>query len=219
MGYNHHSTLPFLVAYAIFGVLHELAHLATASWLLNQTSGSPPTRLGVGAMLDAALRAALGRYSLIEVNNEQAREARLIVHAGWIFSLSLAIVCHLLHILARNRQEISSHHVMQATRNHGKNIFLHPALPMAAYITAIEAIVTDLLGFTPIHPYLQDSTRLICFCGNFGVLLLNPSWLSIDGGRTALDILEKMVNVTMMRGTFPFTRDLICAYCITYTVH
>ena len=97
-------------------------------------------------------------------------------------------------------------------RNNGKKgvfntrvmkVFLDPAIPIVAYITALEAIVTDLFGFTPIQ-YLDDKTAdssiIICFCGNFGILLLNPSWLSIDGGRTALDVLEKMINVTMMRG-------------------
>jgi hypothetical protein len=76
---------------------------------------------------------------------------------------------------------------------------------MGIFLNPMEAIVTDLLGFIPIHPHnhqdpSSSSHFIMCFCGNFGVLLLNPSWLSIDGGRTALDILEKMVNATMMRG-------------------
>jgi len=103
-------------------------------------------------------------------------------------------------------------------------LFHSPILPIAAYITAMEAISTDLFGFIPAnyhnhppseHPHLQyhhldyidddgnHHHRLLllrCFCGNFGVLLLNPSWLAIDGGRTALDVLEKMITVTMMRG-------------------
>lgn len=41
---------------------------------------------------------------------------------------------------------------------------------------------------------------VVMFCGNFGVLLINSSWVNVDGGKRALDILEKMIEVTMMRG-------------------
>ena len=44
------------------------------------------------------------------------------------------------------------------------------------------------------------SSSLLFFCGNFGILLINSSWVNIDGGKAALDMLEKMVEVTMMRG-------------------
>lgn len=81
---------------------------------------------------------------------------------------------------------------------------------MAAYITAIEGISTDLLGWTPHHYHrhhyyenISDDNSycyLTFFCGNFGILLLNPSWLSVDGGRTALDVLEKMVSLNKRRG-------------------
>lgn len=211
--HRHHQTLSLLTAYVVFGVLHELAHLATASWLLQPSSGGPTAvddsaaGMTVVDLLGAAIRAVIGRYSLVQVsasgnNDKEAEEARMVIlHAGWMFSLALAIVCHLLYIINRNKRNVRVESSM--------NIFIRPTLPIAAYVTAMEAIVTDLLGFTPIHPYLPDSSRLICFCGNFGVLLLNPSWLSIDGGRTALDVLEKMVNVTMMRGMFPSALSFI----------
>ena len=48
----------------------------------------------------------------------------------------------------------------------------------------------------------SSSNTLFFFCGNFGVLLINSSWINIDGGKKALDMLEKMVEVTMMRGKF-----------------
>ena len=38
------------------------------------------------------------------------------------------------------------------------------------------------------------------FCGNFGLIVINSAWTSKDNGRHALDLLERMVNVTMMRG-------------------
>ena len=51
---------------------------------------------------------------------------------------------------------------------------------------------------------MNESRGLLFFCGNFGILLINPSWVNIDGGKTALDMLEKMVEVTMMRGKFEY---------------
>lgn len=48
----------------------------------------------------------------------------------------------------------------------------------------------------------SSSPSLLFFCGNFGILLINASWINIDGGKKALDMLEKMVEVTMMRGTY-----------------
>ena len=192
----HSQTLSLLAAYAACGALHELAHLAAAAYLL------PPGAIGIdsaGDLVRAALRAVLGRYSVVELPSEEDRDeaAAAILRAGWMFSLLLAAGCHWLHVVAR---EGGGAKCIGRKQSHIVDIFRHPTLPLAAYVTAIEAIATDLFGLVPIHPYYQDASRLVCFCGNFGVLLLNPSWLSIDGGRTALDVLEKMVNVTMMRG-------------------
>ena len=161
------STL--LLAYILFGTLHELAHLTAASWLSSDETSA------IGLLL-GALKSSLGRVSIID-QDATRWEQSAIRYSGWIGSVVLAIMVHL---LAPNGAR---------------------AARMAATVTALEAITTDLLGFTPVH-LLHDHTasRLVLFCGNFGVLLLNPSWLSIDGGRTALDVLEKMVNVTMMRG-------------------
>jgi len=44
------------------------------------------------------------------------------------------------------------------------------------------------------------STTIPFFCGNFGIILINSSWINVDGGKRALDMLEKMIEVTMMRG-------------------
>lgn len=210
---RHHQTFFLLIVYIICGALHELAHLSVASWLIPSSSSSVSSV--ADSTLGTLLRAVLGRYSLIELTvseyhdlsndaavEEEERARWIITHAGWIFSLSLAISCHLLHAMIARRRAVS---LEKNASLWLMDIFQQPAVPIVAYITALESIVTDLFGFVPIHPYLvqQNSSHhkyLICFCGNFGVLLLNPSWLSIDGGRQALDILEKMVNVTMMRG-------------------
>ena len=61
--------------------------------------------------------------------------------------------------------------------------------------------MTDLLGFVPASWYDGHAEgQMILYCGNFGVILLNSAWINVDGGKTALDVLEKMVEVTMMRG-------------------
>jgi hypothetical protein len=65
---------------------------------------------------------------------------------------------------------------------------------LAASLVALEALSTDLLGLVP-----TISSHKILFCGNFGIILLHKAWSS-NGGTSALDILEKMVQVTMMRG-------------------
>jgi hypothetical protein len=226
------TTLSLMTAYVVFGVFHELAHLAAASWLLpsqsfafgrpsplDASSSSTGGRRPASSLLRDAARAVLGRYSLIRIpasDFDQDATVWAIRRAGWVCSLALAAVCHLLHVTARRRrsdprfkEERSPNTIVRKLLAwfNGMSIFLNPAVPFAAYVTAMEAIATDFLGFIPIHPHdrLDSSSAhnfIICFCGNFGVLLLNPSWLSVDGGRTALDILEKMVNVTMMRGTF-----------------
>jgi len=180
---NQYKTLFLLVVYLICGLLHEAAHISVASLFYNQLEFgvSPPS---VGILL---LQAVFGRYSILHLSSEEHHD--IIRHAGWIFSILLAIGCHLLHNYRRTTKN--------DTDDKGSSILGN--MTMVAYIVAFEAIVTDLLQLTPMHTAMQKDS-IICFCGNFGILLLNPSWLSIDGGRTALDVLEKMVNVTMMRG-------------------
>jgi hypothetical protein len=122
-----------------------------------------------------------------------AAAASLIRHSGWIISVTIAILCHLLY---KRQQQQQTHRLLIS--------IISPSVVLAAYITAIEGISTDLLGWTPHHDSLwyttnnnnnnSSSSYLTFFCGNFGILLLNPSWLSVDGGRTALDVLEKMVS-------------------------
>ena len=67
-----------------------------------------------------------------------------------------------------------------------------------ASIVAVESITTDLFGWTPV--FVFPAGCFVAWCGNFGLVLLNPMWINVDGGRTALEVLEKMVEVTMMRG-------------------
>ena len=75
---------------------------------------------------------------------------------------------------------------------------------LAAYATALDGISTDLLGLIPAmisqSTSADASTTIPFFCGNFGIIIINSAWINTDGGKKALDILEKMVEVTMMRG-------------------
>ena len=228
------TTITLVLAYAAFGVLHEVSHLAVASWLfpsssLQQQSSSVISvsnndNSGWNSFARDAARAILGRYSLIQIPavesntdyyyNATAVAVRVIRHAGWMFSLALAVICHLLHVSVRKRRgrsepcdDNNKSAIVYFVDNVLSILFHNRTIIFAAYVTAMEAIMTDLFGFVPSmdhrppHDNLESrDSILICFCGNFGILLLNPAWLSIDGGKTALDILEKMVNVTMMRG-------------------
>ena len=81
---------------------------------------------------------------------------------------------------------------------------------VAAYLTALDAIATDLFGIPKIsilagmnpqgYSFSEEFNSLVILhCGNFGVILLHGAWFE-NGGRYAFDILEKMIQVTMMRG-------------------
>jgi hypothetical protein len=75
---------------------------------------------------------------------------------------------------------------------------------------ALEALSTDLLQWRVLLPTTTltatttttDGTGVVFFCGNFGIILLHHWWLSDykNGRPSALAVLEKMVQVTMMRG-------------------
>jgi hypothetical protein len=180
---QHRTTIALLLAYLTFGALHEFAHFLTAAWLIPPASSLPSVNLNDNIPI-LILRILLGRCITIPFAssaNDDSMTISVITHSGWIFSVTIAILCHLLYKFS---------------------ILKSPIFPLAAYITAMEGMATDLFGFVP-HQQHSDSwlsngnshNYLTFFCGNFGILLLNPSWLSIDGGRTALDVLEKMVSV------------------------
>jgi hypothetical protein len=178
--------------YSLFGLLHELVHLASFALAVkilcsddgpvSPTLNSPSFSLV--EVIKILMRACFGRYSILpQLTTGQDEEIVVAVsfitrHAGWIFSLALALVLHVI------RQKY--HWKISATAC------------LAAYVTAVEAFSTDFLGLVPRLGGLESST--VVFCGNFGIILLNTKWMTDDNGKTALDVLEKMVNVTMMRG-------------------
>ncbi len=106
-------------------------------------------------------------------------ELNIVRHAGWISSLVLAVVACVVHrYLDKKCTEI---------------------LFFTAVLTLVEAIVTDGLGFG-----IADTmaSRSAFFCGNFGIIMLNDAWVKCpgDNGTTVLNLLEKMISITMMRG-------------------
>lgn len=119
------------------------------------------------------LRITLGRALHLPLMEKSATDLQfaLVRHVGWIFSLCIAFAF--------------------ANSN---NIPNKKEAKTAAIITAMEAVATDLLGFGAVG-------RATFLCGNFGLILVNPAWTSgPDHGKTALQILKKLVEVTMMRG-------------------
>ena len=128
----------FIASYFAFGLLHELSHILL-------------TKLFYPALhfdlIQILIRALLGRYCVLdlpststskEVYVDEGRTSDggydlhaefVIGHSGWIFSLLLAVTLH--YVLNKGLMAVT------------------PYVVIAAYITSLEAIVTDLLGFIP----------------------------------------------------------------------
>lgn len=173
------SYTTLLAWYMLFGALHEATHVVTAL-LMGVPWNDGIIRDGI---LPFLLRLLLGRQSVIfHTDNgggvDDSALWMMVRHVGWVASLVLA-------------SQIPRR--FQTAR-------------LAAQITACEAISTDLLQlnvlfqgmtFTPLLG--ENAASSLFYCGNFGIILLHHLWLT-DQGQSALDVLEKMVKVTMMRG-------------------
>ena len=164
-----------LTWYVLFGALHEATHVTVAYWV------GVPWNEGIihDGLLPFLFRTAVGRQCVILNLNEvmlQENAMSLVRHAGWIASLLLVLL------------------IPQRFQNAN----------WAASLTAIEAITTDLLGWKALLPGPTTFTSLgatasLLSCGNFGIILLHHLWLT-DQGQAALDVLQRMVKVTMLRG-------------------
>ena len=180
--------LVHLSYYLLFGLLHELSHVVIAAILQHASSSTSLwyQAASVRDIINFLVRASFGRYCLIDIGNFDSSSAlriSIICHFGWIFSLCLAVWVHYKH-----------------RRDGTDPIFKQPMFVVAAYATALEGISTDLLGMIPAISQSTSATTISFFCGNFGIILINSAWINTDGGKKALDMLEKMVEVTMMRG-------------------
>mmetsp|Transcript_55168 Transcript_55168/g.165297 ORF Transcript_55168/g.165297 Transcript_55168/m.165297 type:complete len:1653 (-) Transcript_55168:851-5809(-) len=217
-----------LLWYILFGALHEGAHILAARCVGLLPGKALLDRGGTGVLAgnDVAmtvLRAALGRYCMIPAPGDDAEEEQwrmdVVRHAGWMFSASFAALL-ITAVLAMGRWrrpnkaasrgkhtgsgEGESSGSVEAGGIVVPSAVLGSPCVRAALITALESICTDLLGLGGIAPAapVAGGAAAVAFlyCGNFGLLLLDRNWTTSDSGRAALDVLEKMVSVTMMRG-------------------
>ena len=186
-----------IACYAAFGALHEVSHLA-AAWAV----GRLPPAYHPG--LHNVARALLGRHVVVATGaggdeGTWAWKDHLVRHAGWMASAALAFVA--LQSTQPPSSTVAGDDDDDDDAEGGPRWSLSTAARVAAVVTFIEAVSTDLLGLIPAASanYSSDATAFVTtlFCGNFGVILINAAWA---GKREALDVLEKMVQITMMRG-------------------
>eukprot|EP00957_Ditylum_brightwellii_P099332 7566160-Ditylum_brightwellii.AAC.1 len=212
--------------YLLFGFLHEAAHVVCALLLAmtrdNKCSFYATMEIlcnASGGKLKMIARALFERRvdipSVFLSNTKHGDIVHIlspldiVQHSGWIFSALLAYV-----VVATQPAAT----VLMDKRNE-KNLAISPIV-LAAVVTAIEAVSTDLFHLTQCRVILSffhypnsatSSAAVTFFCGNFGVILLNQAWMQMpsyfsDGTKSSsskpavLDVLEKMANVTMMRG-------------------
>jgi len=199
---RHPRTL--LSYYIIFGALHEISHAACASILhiiYSPTSFNEFLRDfladGVLAVLFRTILArqcVLPPLSLLGSDDDRfvAWAESMIRQSGWIFSVVLAaLVCSIAKL--RMRQQKTAESISTVTQ----------PIVIGAIITAVEALWTDLLCLSTVPlfgPTTLHSAGATYLCGNFGVIVINTAWTSADNGQHTLDLLQRMISVTMMRG-------------------
>ena len=191
-----------LFYYVVFGALHECAHVVTAAFLHLLYYGSHHLdafrcSFFADGIPTVIFRTLFARQSVVPLvpslevgdnhNSDMLYIETMTRHSGWMFSVIVAAV------LANMYGYRPSYRAKLGTSASSTVI-------IAATITAIEAIWTDLLRLPVIPLFGPTSPGITFFCGNFGLIVINSAWTSKDNGRHALDLLEKMVNVTMMRG-------------------
>ncbi len=127
-------------------------------------------------------------------------------HAGWISSC-LLLVLLTIYFRRFNRFDytVKRDNGNDSDKNDRQLPFvggiMSNGILMAALVTAMEAITTDFIGWDPLLPLYVGTIRQTFYCGNFGVILLSRTWF--DNKETtsdALDTLQQMIEVTMMRG-------------------
>jgi hypothetical protein len=204
------SHLCAISSYLLCGFIHELSHIAAASIFAHD-------HFQVWKDVDW-LDVLLHRRFQIESSLLVSNNTSLIVrHFGWITSIIIAIIISLL----KNQIKTCIGGDSSEEEKKPTSKFIH-WMELAAFITAIDAIWTDLFQMNPLFPFdyystndnyqqgLDDSKTMVFFCGNFGIIILHSAWLDDNGGSSALGILKKMIEVTMMRGAQTGTSLLVC---------
>ena len=183
--HHHHQLVWLATSYVMSGAVHELFHILAAKALgypifLNDTV--IPTLFGM----------LFGRTTILpSLGQAEELDVTLIRHAGWVGSLILYLSIYLIVSHTSNQYQPSQLSAPQNTFNSILENFRSAAL-----VTLLEALTTDLLGLS-----VLGGKTMFC-CGNFGVIILNNAWVQTpgDNGKTVLDLLEKMISITMMRG-------------------
>jgi hypothetical protein len=196
--------------YIFAGAVHELAHVlgfvvsfATttmkkdAAFLLYPSSSSASSS-SVATVLVALAQSALGRKTDLngflasdfdDYDLERQRERAVA------FSRCFAVVASCLLFFFYSAKKKKRSDVEKSEKDDdGKK---KKAKMFAFAATAFDALCTDVFFYGCMAS--QSSSSSMVYCGNFGIVLLNAAWCSQNGER-AYDLLEKMVNVTMMRG-------------------
>ena len=183
MNEKHHNytKIYFIASYLLFGLLHELSHVAIATILLPNNNDVKVSKLSNDSRSSTVVtflaRAILGRYCLIQIianhndddiDSSSYYHIAIIKHFGWIFSTLLAITLHYCYRCSSCSVRIdgkskSKHHDEQLSKT-SKLIDLtaiQPVVIIAAYITAVEAISTDLFSFG-VSVFNQVSRAVFC---------------------------------------------------------
>ena len=191
------STCSTIAFYLLFGALHEASHLICAQYALGINAD-----LVIG--FSTLLQILFGRQVHICTELLDNDAIAMIRHTGWMTSCLVAVTIHaLLSRRAISKNVPSSSAV--ATEN-DQSASWQTILILTAYATALEALVTDLFQFAPMTNTnsLTSPSTMIFYCGNFGLIILNPMWLHHKDERgnchSAMAILKDMIRTTMMRG-------------------
>ena len=196
-----HSSAVFW--YLVLGFIHELVHWIVAVACLShceEDAAIPCIHDARTGSLDFWYNLIIARrFLLIRPGTSTSSDKipdingtiEIIRHAGWVASLLIAFVVE---------QRFQKKGIQKNTRT--------PPLRWAVWVTTLEAVWTDLLQLPtlPALLFTSDETSaaadayFFC-CGNFGMILLHHAWWTYDNEcTTALSVLEKLVQVTMMRG-------------------
>ena len=180
------ASATWLAIYWILGVIHELVHLLAAiTCSSSRTVSFSWSEILFHRTANLQFRSDTGPFDEDDVLVLSATDDAFIRHAGWLFSLSLALAL----LLARGRRRRPSR----------IGTALYDDVTILACLTAVESIATDLLQLVPTPTQLPSS--YVYYCGNFGILLIGDAWFQDKKNRSkALDILEHMCQVTMVRG-------------------
>jgi hypothetical protein len=165
------SVDPLNCWYVVFGALYELYHVLSAIFL---GVGSGIVHKENEDILATFLRFTLGRaVNIPELVNASDSQVMIVRNSGCIATAIFTLIIHLINVKTSKLNSARS----------------------AAWISAAEAIITDLLGCG-----IRELGPTNLLCGNFGVILINSMWRDCShSSNQPLKVITKMINVTLMR--------------------